>query len=255
MVPSSRLIPILAILAGCSLLEKEFDSGASTDINRDGDGLSDGDTADTGESGRPGDDGTDPGDGDGDGGGSGDDGGSDDGGDDGGDDSGSGTGGTGETSRVDCNPGAVAPIANIDECVSSTLSCGSSIITTTQGGNVVMDADDYLGWYCTPFPDGDYKGPERTFNVTVPAGMSATFALESPCDELDIFALRWELWQSNEMCPEYNNSVLECEADDSRDGGSVSIVADPTRDTNYLVIIDGPDGEQQPFALDITCGE
>jgi len=254
MVQSPRLLPALALLpllAGCSLLEKEYDSGSSTDINRDGDGLSDEDTADDGGGdGRPGDDGTDPGD---DGGG--DDGG-DEGGDDGGGDSGSGSGGdTGETSRVDCNPGAVAPIANIDECVSSTLSCGSSIITTTQGGNMVMNADDYLGWYCTPFPEGDYNGPERTFNVTVPAGMKATFALESPCDELDIFALRWELWMTDEMCPEYNNSVLECEADDSRADGSVEIVADPTRDTNYLVIIDGPEGQQQPFALDITCEE
>jgi hypothetical protein len=243
--------------AGCSLLEKEFAGGSATDINTDGDGLSSQDTSDSGIDGRPGGDGTDPGDEGGDDAGSGGDAGSGEGSDGGsgsGGESGSG-GDTGESSRVDCTPGAVASIGNIDECVSSTMSCGSSTIATTQGGNMVMNADDYLNWYCTPFPEGDYDGPERTFNVTVPAGLTATFSLESPCEELDIFALRWELWMTDEMCPEYNNSVLECEADDSRADGTISVTADPTRDTNYLVIIDGPEGQQQPFALDIDCAE
>jgi hypothetical protein len=143
-------------------------------------------------------------------------------------------------------------MGNLDTCISDVLTCGSSVITTTEGGNSVMDADDYLAWFCA-VPDGDYLGSERTYNVTVPAGQKATFTLESPCDDLDIFALRWELWESSELCPDYGNSVIECEADDSREGGEVEVFADPSRDTNYLVIIDGPDAEQAAFALDIVC--
>ena len=91
-----------------------------------------------------------------------------------------------------------------------------------------------------PLPGRDYDGRERTYHITVPAGAKATFTLESPCDDLDIFVLRWELWESNEQCPDYGNSVIECEADDSREGGEVEVYADPARDTNYLVMIDGP---------------
>lgn len=245
-------VPVLiALLSGCSLLEKEYDTGRSTDVVRDGaDALT---NTDTGEGDRPGGSGTDPND---DGSDDGSTGGttdtSDSGG--GGDDGGSGgTTDTGEPERVDCTPGAAPVTGNIDECVSSELSCGQSIITTTEGGNSVMDAEDYLNWFCTPFPDGDYSGSERTFQVAVPAGQSATFSLESPCDDLDIFALRWELWENNEMCPDSGNSIVECEADDSRDGGSVTVYADSSRTTHYLIIIDGADGEIANFALDITC--
>jgi hypothetical protein len=253
-------VSTLAIgLSGCSLLEKEFETGHSVESELNSEGLT-GDTAATedsgsgegGGSGRPGEDGTDPDDGSG----SGSDGTTDSGGSDGGDAGSDGTtdsGDTGEPPRVDCNPGAVAPTGNIDTCVSAILTCGSSVVATTQGGNSVMTADDYLAWYCTPFPDGDYAGSERTYNVTVPAGRKATFTLDSPCDDLDIFALRWELWDSNEQCPDYGNSVIECEADDSRAGGEVEVFADSTRDTNYLVMIDGPNAEQVAFALDITC--
>jgi hypothetical protein len=255
---SSRPFPVIglglicaSVASGCSLLEKEFDSGTMVRSELSGDGLEAEDTASgSGSDGRPGGDGTDPGDTD-DGGGSGGGSGSDD---SSGDDAG-GTGGTdsGEPGRVDCSPGAVPSVGNIDTCVSDVLTCGQSVVTTTQGGNSVMDAEDYLAWFCTPFPDGEYKGPERTFNVTVPAGQVATFTLESPCDDLDIFALRWELWDSNEQCPDHGNSVVECEVDDSRDGGTVTVYADPTRDTNYLVMIDGPAGQEQAFALDIDC--
>jgi len=245
----------LALLwSGCSLLEKEFETGRNVESNLRDEGQDDDATGSDGSDGRPGGDGTDPGSTD-DGSGSSDDGdaGGDSSGDSGGETGSSNDdGGSGETERVDCTPGAVPVMGNLDTCISDVLTCGSSVITTTEGGNSVMDADDYLAWFCV-VPDGDYIGSERTYNITVPAGQKATFTLESPCDDLDIFALRWELWESSELCPDYGNSVIECEADDSREGGEVEVFADPAQDTNYLVIIDGPDAEQAAFALDIAC--
>ena len=257
---------------GCSLTEKEFDTGRSVESQLSGDGLGagDGDEDDLGD--RPGDDGTDPAGADGSGGdgadgedGSGSGSGSGDGSDGGegegegsgsggssGGDSGSGSGSDGSSS-VDCSSGAVSPAGNIDSCVSDIISCGDSVLATTVGGNSVMNSDDYVSWFCTPSPDGQYEGSERTYHITVPAGEKATFVLDSPCEDLDIFVLRWELWESNESCPDYVNSVIECEADDGRAGGTVEVFADPGRDTNYLVMIDGPDAEQAAFALDVTC--
>ncbi len=237
--------------SGCNLLDKEYAEGATVDVEN-GAGLEN-TTSGTTDDNHPGGTGSEPSD---DGGSDGTtDSGADDGGGTGsGSGGGSGSGsGSGEAARVDCTPGAVPVTGNIDGCVSDTLTCGDSVVATTMGGNSVMDDRDYLAWFCTPFPEGEYAGAERTYNVTVPAGQSATFTLESPCAELDIFALRWELWMNNELCPEYGNSVIECEADDSRDGGSITVYADPTRETNYLVIIDGRQGEQEAFALDITC--
>jgi hypothetical protein len=256
------LLLAASLSTGCSLLEKEFETGRNLESDLNEDGTTTGEDAGDEGGDRPGDEGTDPqgsGSGSGDGSGSGSGSGSEDGSDSGsgsGDDaSGSGESGDSgsEPGRVDCTPGAVAPDANLDTCVSDYLSCGDSVIGTTEGGNSVMDANDYVSWYCTPLPDGDYSGSERTYQITIPAGQKATFVLESPCDDLDIFVLRWELWQSNEQCPDYGNSVIECEADDSREGGTVEVFADPSRDTNYLVMIDGPDAEQVAFALDATC--
>ena len=94
MVHSPRLHPLvplaLVVATGCSLLEKEYETGSSVDIMRDEDGLSDDDTAAGGsDGGRPGGDGTDPGDdGSGSGGESGGDSGSGEDGGEGGDTSG-----------------------------------------------------------------------------------------------------------------------------------------------------------------------
>lgn len=154
---------------------------------------------------------------------------------------------------VDCTAGAYPASPGVDECVADTISCGEELLATNDGGSALMNDDDYLAWYCAPFPAGSYDGPERTYALRVPAGLRATITLDGPCDELDLFALRWEFWESDGDCPETGNPVWECEADDSRAGGDVLVVADSTRDTNYLVIVDSPNGSATNFGLRVDC--
>jgi hypothetical protein len=116
-----------------------------------------------------------------------------------------------------------------------------------------MDENDYVAWYCTPFPNGDYRGPERTYSLIVPPGKTATVSLDGPCDELDIFMLRWEFWETEGYCPDTDTPIWECEADESRAGGEVYVVADSTRETRYLVVVDAPNTGATNFGLSVAC--
>jgi hypothetical protein len=126
-------------------------------------------------------------------------------------------------------------------------------VATTVGGLSGFDSDMLLSWYCTPFPSDDYRGSQRIYSMAIPAGQSATLVLESPCDELDIVALEWRFWESDEECPEEHSSLLNCEMDDSRGGGELTLYGQVDEATEWLVMVGGPAGEQAAFSLATSC--
>ncbi len=255
------LLPALALgLGGCGIFDKVYDTSLAGGATGGGGDDDSGRIAGTEGGDHPGTDAT---------GGTGDDSSGEDGGDEGGDDSGEdgGDGGetggdaggetggdTGETSLVDCTPGAVPASGNIDECVSQTIACGQTVVATTQGGTSWFHDDLYRDWYCTPSPEGPYSGREKVFALELPRGQRATITLDSPCDELDVMALRWEFWEREGDCPYEGVSLIDCEMDDSRAGGEVTITSDFDEDTsNFLVVVEGPEGQEAPFALSVAC--
>jgi hypothetical protein len=57
-------------------------------------------------------------------------------------------------------------------------------------------------------------------------------------------------WESN-TCLSDGVSIVECEADTSTGGGSVSVWnPEPVR---YVVVVEGRSGQQQPFRLSARC--
>lgn len=149
-----------------------------------------------------------------------------------------------ETFPTDAPPGP--------DCLTSTLACGDEVEGTTEGGSNVMTFDNWEGWFCTPNLDRhDYDGPERVFRIFVPEATTATFSLETPCDDLDLFVF---YWQDDDSCPTAGNGILECEAGDSTsDREDASVWSDVG--AWYLVAVDAKDGGTANFRLSVACQE
>jgi hypothetical protein len=72
--------------------------------------------------------------------------------------------------------------------------------------------------------------------------------LDSPCEDLDLFVIRWA---SEDSCVRSGVSVGECEGDAGSGGGSVEIYnSSPAR---YVIVVEGENGEEAPYGLSIDC--
>lgn len=182
------------------------------------------------------------GDGGADDGGAGGDGGGGAGGDGGGGDGG-GTGGS-----IDCDDPPAGSTKEGPACVTSTLSCGESLIDNTEGGGSEWNGDAYQGWYCLIATGSDYNGPERVYAFDHPGTGNATVSLSSPCADLDLVAVRWA---DEASCPLAEYSVLECEGDDG--GGTNSFTIWNNEPARYLVVVDGDNSAGAPFQLSVSC--
>lgn len=173
----------------------------------------------------------------------GDDGGSGDGfgGSDGGD--GGGSGGGGED--VDCDADYSL---DADTCVSETLGCGDTVFASNLGGDAALDGSNYSSfWACQVVGFGSYLGPERMFEFLHPGTGDVEVSLSSPCGDLDLFVMRWE-----DGCVRDDYPVNECEGAVGRGGGSITIWNnEPSR---YLIVVDGPEGETDNYAVGLSCG-
>ena len=64
--------------------------------------------------------------------------------------------------------------------------------------------------------------------------------------------MRWESWDTDEVCPTEDNSILECDIMDDEGGGDLSVFQ-TSEGKHYLIVVDGPDGDELPFALTVSC--
>ena len=91
-------------------------------------------------------------------------------------------------SDVDCGADYVTP-APSGVCLTGALPCdGTVIYATNEGGSEYYDMRDFRGvcddWAAS---EGDdiYDGPERVYEIEVPAGEYASIFIDSPCATLD----------------------------------------------------------------------
>ncbi len=141
----------------------------------------------------------------------------------------------------------------IDSCVTKQLRCDMPpMMSTTKGAPSIYDGEMYIEWQCFPFGDGPYSGPDRVFAFEHPGGGSAQINLHTPCGELDLFAIQWTGWADDDECPtEDHTARLRC--DDKTDEGDDSITLFEDGPMDYLIIVDGPDGEEENFTLEAVC--
>lgn len=135
-----------------------------------------------------------------------------------------------------------------DGCVTKTIECGDTVEGNTLGGKSNFDGEFYRSKYCVPFDNG-YGGKERVYRLEVPAHTIADIWLDSSCEDLDLFALRWNY---DGKCPTVKHLISECEGDESSGGGHVRVVA-TTRSAEYLVAVDGKNQATGAFGLTVDC--
>ena len=141
----------------------------------------------------------------------------------------------------------------VDECVTKELRCDlPPMMNTTKGAPALYDSEMYIAWQCFPFGDGPYGGPDRVFAFEHPGGGAAQINLHTPCGELDLFALQWTGWAEDDECPTEDHSHrVRC--DDKTEEGDDTITLFEDGPMDYLIIVDGPDGERENFTLEAVC--
>ncbi|HJN74492.1 MAG TPA: hypothetical protein QGF58_11215 [Myxococcota bacterium] len=132
-------------------------------------------------------------------------------------------------------------------CVTAEVHCGSSLDGHTRGGRSAWSNDFYMEKFCAPIHH-DWDGPERVYSFRMEPMMVATVTLESPCEDLDLFAASWP----HEGCPDLEHSVTACEADVLEGDGEFRLVTQDNPQT-WLLGVDGKLGVTGAFTLSVEC--
>jgi hypothetical protein len=120
------------------------------------------------------------------------------------------------------------------DCSSATvIACGGSDSGTTVGGTNQVDT-----WSCTDF---DTTGSEAFYTFTAAASESVTVRLSPTAEDLDLIVLGAE-------CDEGN-----C-VGSSQEQGDEELTFEATAGTTYTFVVDGFDGAEDSFDIDVTCG-
>jgi hypothetical protein len=123
------------------------------------------------------------------------------------------------------------------------------VVATTEGGTSVVSGADYASsWACAVVGAESYSGVERMHSFEHPGTGYVEVSLDSPCEHLDLFIMRWT---DDESCVRSGVSILECEANVDADGGAVSVYN--TTPARYVIVVEGADGEEAPYGLSVTC--
>lgn len=149
---------------------------------------------------------------------------------------------------VECDT-TVTPDDYDDGCVTADIACDESLISTNEGGSTLLSGAQYASfWACAVVGSESYTGAERMYAFEHPGDGWAEITLSSPCSNLDLFAIFWE---DTSSCPRDGVAVSECEGDIDSGGGTVRIWNNEPR--RYLIVVDGPSGEEDVFGLSVSC--
>jgi len=152
-------------------------------------------------------------------------------------------------SDIDCTNEPTLPPIDEDTCTTDTLSCGDVVLSSTTGGTSQVNGADYSSaWACAVVGTSSYSGAERMYEFIHPATGAVTFDLHTPCDELDLFVMAWG---AEDSCVQSGVALSECEAGVTSGDDSTSVWNnEPAR---YIIVVEGPEGEEAPFQLSIAC--
>lgn len=148
---------------------------------------------------------------------------------------------------VACDDSLAVPRAS--GCAIESIACGESIEASNAGQARHFDDAFYRSKFCTP-RSADYESsPEAVYALTVPAEMQADVYLDTPCEDLDLFSIRWP---HQDRCPTSSTSTGECEGSTKEGQDTVRIVA-VGRDEKHLVWVDGKKGNTGNFRMRVEC--
>lgn len=147
-----------------------------------------------------------------------------------------------------CDDRSLATQPVLNQCTTGELKCGEVVHGDTQGGLSQYSNTYYREKYCVPLPD-NYSGSERLYHILIPANHISEIELYSPCQDLDLFAM---VWSEPDRCPTLEHNVSECEAGISRGGDKIRLFTD-YNPKNFLIVVDGKQGVEAPFAIEARC--
>ena len=174
--------------------------------------------------------------------------------------SGSGSGSSGEPGGsetpnwadldIDCD----APVDDLtwdsSTCIANELECGDSIVATNVGGPSTLDGGAYASfWACAVVGTDSYTGSEQHFYFTHPGTGYIRIGLDSPCEDLDLFAVRFD----GGSCLQEGISIVECDGQVSSGGGWFYIWNNEP--AGYVIVVDGANGETGPYGVTVNCDD
>lgn len=161
------------------------------------------------------------------------------------DSNGGGGGGGGGGKFCDENLSDAAPDG--PDCVTEVISCGQTIEGRTKGGSSQLEESLYDSWFCGyPYPD-NYDGPERVYLLDVDVSTLIDVTLESPCSEVDLFAIHW----NDDSCPREGVGISECE--NSWDDGDDALQLYTDRAYRFYIVVEPRTNNDTNFRLSVDC--
>jgi hypothetical protein len=139
-----------------------------------------------------------------------------------------------------------------DHCVDQILACDRDrpLLATSKGGRSRWADTEYLSWTCM-VPDDPYDGPEAVFLFEHPGTGTVEIQLHAPCAELNLFAIPWPFLSSDDECPSTDTIISLCEGSESSGDDTLTLFENRSKD--YLIVVDGPEGERANFTLFAEC--
>lgn len=141
---------------------------------------------------------------------------------------------------------------NGPDCVTQKISCGETVIGHTRGGVQRFDGRWYERNFCWPNTIDHNGGDERVYRLEMPEGEWRAFVwMDSPCADLDLFAMRW----NERQCPTDANDVTHCEAAIVSGPGQEKVELVHQGKATWLLVVEGAGDEEGLFALHVVCRE
>lgn len=167
---------------------------------------------------------------------------------------------TSDPNAIDCS---IVPTPeqypNMFECATAMLQRDVPVLGTTQYGTDYFTDAHYADgeWTCVAIPRGDYSSTERVYLFTHPGqDKRCDLYLESPCGDLDLFAVRYNPYtHSPPTCPDPNELNVQCEVSTHAGPGFDEEIRNlyENNQNMYLVIVDAPSPTNAWFRLTATC--
>lgn len=135
-------------------------------------------------------------------------------------------------------------------CVTSRISCGETIVGHTGGGVRRFDTKFYEKKFCWPATEDHDGGEERVYRLDMPDGEWHAFVwLDTPCADLDLFALKW----NGDDCPTMGHNVAQCEANLKAGARQERVDLVHQGQATWFLVVEGKRDEEGPFALHVQC--
>lgn len=141
-----------------------------------------------------------------------------------------------------------------NDCVTAEISCDQTIIGHTLGGVDLYDTKFYEKKFCWPATIDHDSGDERVYRLRMPPGeWRAWVTLHTPCDDLDVFGIRWD----DESCPTMGSNINVCEAKPEKSTTSERIeLTSQTFNGKipiWYVVVEGKGEAEGAYSLHVQC--